>query len=351
MSSTEFFCTVNSSPALPIKGRELKSRCRDVVSNHFLALMSLLFSCFLLLNSVSTAQDKPAADASSIRNMAVVDFSFDGTGAAVSDLAKSGMKSDDGKLVNDPVRLPSPFWNQSGKMGLRLNEAKQQYIEVADSPDVDAPTGVTFHLLVVNLADPADSPYRGLVAKRGTSDNKVFTNYGVNFSMQADNLQIYLSDGSGFKVVQYSSKDTLSFRKRISFAATYELADAPQDKDADTDVDDVRIVLYINGEPVTPKSVSNGFVSQTDAWITDVTPAGLVNDFPLTIGRSDTTGEYLSAIIDEFSLFPKPLSRDEVKKLFTEVAGNDVQAQIAADKPEAAPVPSIDNVSQTGVTI
>ena len=285
-----------------------------------------------------------------VRATAVVNFSFDEESGPAKDSATAGTVSDEGKFVNDPVRVASPFWNQTGKKAVQLDATKMQFIEIADSPDVDAPQAVSFGMLVVNLTEPTDAAYHGLVAKRGVQDGKVFTNYGINFAMQTDNLQLYISDGSGYKVVNYSSKEALPVRKLVYLTATFLVADAPTPDD-DTDLDDVRVMLFVNGEPLTPKASPVGFVIKNEAWITNVNVAGLINNLPTTIGRSEAAGEYLSAVIDEFSLFQLALSPPQAKKLFLEVAGNNVAKLIAADKPVPAIVPVIGSLSQPGIQI
>lgn len=302
-----------------------------------------------LCASVTPAQETPVADGA-VRATAVVNFSFEEDSGPAKDSATMGAVPDEGKLMADPGRVPSPFWNQTGRKAIQLDAAKQQFIEIADSADVDAPAAVSFGMLVVNLTEPTDGAYRGLIAKRGTVDGKPFTNYGINFTMQGDNIQVYLSDGSGYKVVNYSAKEALPFRKLVYLTATYQVLDATK-QDDDTDVDDVKIALYANGEALTPRMAPNGYIEQKTAWIKDVNVAGLVNNLPVSIGRSEAAGEYLSCVIDEFSLFDKALTPPQVKKLFLEVAGNNVAKLIAADKPVPAVVPVIGSLSQPGLQI
>ena len=122
----------------------------------------LLAACAIVLATRST----PAQDAEPVRPKAVVNFSFEEDAGPAKDTATVGQTPDEGKFVNDPVRVPSPFWNQSGKKAVQLDAARQQFIEIPDSPDVDAPIAVSFGLFVVNLTEPTDAGYHGLVAKR-----------------------------------------------------------------------------------------------------------------------------------------------------------------------------------------
>lgn len=300
-------------------------------------------STFLLLGIVC-AQD----NTSPIRPQAVLRFTFDEDSGPATDSATAGQTSDEGKLINDPVRVPSPFWNQSGKKALRLDSARQQFIQVADGPDVDAPQGITVGMFLVNLTEVTDATYHGLFAKRGVADGKTSTNYGINFHSQSDNFQVYIHDGTDFRVATYSAKDAVPFRKLTYVTATFMPGDAPG-QDADTDVDDVRIQYFINGEPLVPKAATRGFVSGNEAWITDVNLAGLLNSLPLEIGRSEVAGEYMNCVVGEFLLFPRALSAEEAKKLFIESAGANVAELIAADKPAPKVIPSISSLSQPGL--
>ncbi len=311
-----------------------------------LAQLVPFFACSLLGISGAKA---PAQE--TVRSQAVVNFTFDEETGPAKEAAAAGQTADEGKLINDPARVASPFWNQKGKKALQLDAARQQYIEIADGPDVDRPDALTISLLFVNLHDPADATYHGLIAKRGTVDGKVQTNYGVNFSQQADTLQVYLSDGTGYKIAHYSTQAAIPVRKLTFLTVTCQVADAPG-ADADTDADDVRIQLFSNGEIVKPKAAPNGIIDGNSAWITDVNPAGLVNTLPVTIGRSEgPAGEYVSGVVDEFSLFSTALKAEQVQRLFLEVAGANVRELIAQDGPAPSKAPVLAALSQPGVQI
>ena len=285
-----------------------------------------------------------------IASQAVVHYTFGEESGAAQDSATVGQGPDQGSLMNDPVRVPSPFWNQTGKKALQLDAARQQFIEIADSADVDAPIGITLSMFVVNLTESADPNYHGLFAKRGNADGKFSANYGINFQMPADNFQVYIHDGTDYRVASYSSNAALPIRKLAYVTATYTAGDAPG-QDADTDVDDLRMQYFINGEPLNPKGVARGFVSGSEAWTLDVNLAGLLSSLPTTIGRSEVVGEYTSCVIGDFRIFPRALSPEEVKQLFLEVAGADVNALIAADQPAPAALPIIKGLSQPGVQV
>jgi hypothetical protein len=321
----------------------------NVLSEEFLPMLTSVRSMVFVTLFLSWARISAAQDAnSSVASQAVVHFSFGEESGSARDLAKVGKASDEGKLINDPVRIPSPFWNQSGKKALQLDAAKQQCLEIANGPDVAAPQGITIGLFCVNLTESTDAEFHGLFAKRGTTDGKLNANYGINFSPQSDNFQVYIHDGGEYRVATYSSKDAFPFRKRIYVTVTFTAGDAPASQDADTDADDVRMQYFINGEPLNPKASTRGFVNGSEAWTLDVNLPGLLNDAPLDVGRTMSNIEYTSCIIGDFRVFPRALSPDEVKRLFLEVVSN-VDELIAADKPVPTVVPVIGNLSQPGL--
>ena len=116
---------------------------------------------------------------------------------------------------------------------------------------------------------------------------------------------------------------------------------------------DLLVRLFINGEPALPKSATGGLIRGTDVWLTNLNPAGLLNDAPLTLGSSTSQTEYTSGVIDDFLLFTRALSAAEARWLFLETAGPD-GAKLARremmTRPAAAP-PAIQSISQLGLQI
>lgn len=289
-----------------------------------------------------------AEDGAGVRAQATVRLTFDDDGQPAADTATVGEAVDNGRLVNHPQRVPSPFWNQRSGRAVLLDRAKQQYVELPDSVDLNRPDAVSFSLFAINLAAADDAAFQGLVAKRGDHDGKSTANYGINFRNQNDAFQVYVNDGSGFKVAQYSVKEALPPRKLMHLTATFAVATAPG---STTENRDVRVQLFANGKVLTPKSVSGGKVEGTAGWLMGVDPAGMVNPLPVTIGRSASNGEYLHAVVDEFLLFPRALTEDEAQRLFLETAGSDVEQQMQADQPEPIRVPEVARLSQPGFTV
>src|SRR5205823_4368766 len=101
----------------------------------------------------------------------------------------------------------------------------RQFVQIADSPDVDRPDAVTFSLLFVNLHPAADAAFHGVLAKR--DDAKQITNYGINYSQNGDAFQLYLNDGTGFKSAVYSLNTSIGRRRPVFITAVLQVGDAP----------------------------------------------------------------------------------------------------------------------------
>lgn len=286
-------------------------------------------------------QPQSLAAESSIRSQAIVDLAFDsGTG-------------EPGNVKNGAARVDSPFWAQSGKTALRTNAAKKHFVELAGLPYLDRPDGVTLSLFFLNLHPLNDEGYHGIVAKRSDGDSR--SNYGINYNPKADSLAVYVNDGSGFRSATYSTKNVIAYRRLVHLTATIQLSDAPA-PDYDTDKDDLRIRLFLNGKQIKPASVTGNLLDGDDAWIVDIDAAGILNDAPVTIGSSTPNAEYTSGVFDEFLLFRRALTQHEAGRLFREIAGPDGSelARLEANQRSNPPAPQINVTSlnglQTGTT-
>jgi len=131
-----------------------------------------------------------------------------------------------------------------------------------------------------------------------------------------------------------------------------EVGDAPA-PDADTQKDDIRVRLFVNGTQVKPRSVGSGEVVGNDAWLTNVAIGAFLNNEPLTLGSTDPKTDPASVVIDEFSLFDRALTSDEAAKLFLEVAGPRAKelAQQDRDWKPARPTPRVSAVFPHGLQI
>ena len=266
-----------------------------------------------------------------VRDRAVVSLTFDDlpeSPTTTADGGKAGKAGDAVSLTSLPSRIPSAFVTGPPGYSLLLDPSRQQQIVIPNSEDVSRPEAVTLSGLFASLHPLNDGTFRGLFAKRkpGTGD---ITNYGINFQPSSDNLQVYINDGTGYKVAHFSVKGVLGFRRRVHLAVSLDNADA-SGADADTDVDDVRVRVFVNGTPATPTGATGGFIEGSVGWLQDVSLAKCVSDTPLTIGSSFTNGEMMRLLCDEVHVFAQALSDEDAKALFAEVAGASA-GEIAAE--------------------
>jgi len=258
-----------------------------------------------------------------VRDRAVVSLTFDdlpesGMIATTADSAKSGKVADTVSLTQSPARIPAAFVTSSTGASLLLDPDKKQQIVIATSEDVSRPDAVSVSGLFANLQSADTNIYHGLFAKRHPTSST--SNYGINFNPGTDVLQVYVNDGTGYKLAQYSVKQTIGYRRRMHLTVSLDHADAPG-ADADGDVDDVRLRVFLNGQPVTPTVVSGGFAEGNVGWLQDVSLTKCVSDTPLTIGSSFTDGEMLRLVCDDIHVFAEALTNEDAAALFHEVAG------------------------------
>jgi len=284
-----------------------------------------------------------------IRPSAVLDLSFDETEGAAQDRAAPGAMKDTADAVNGPGRTQSPFWNSRNGLAAKLDANQKQFFQVADSVDLDQAAGCTVSFYVLNLLDPSDAAFHGIVAKRSATEQK--TNYGFNFQQASKKLQVYVHDGASFKVVGFPLDVALAYRRLTHLTATFRPGDAP-DADVDADFDDLEIKLYVNGKAIKPLDSTGGPVLEDAGWITDVNFSGMLSDAPLTIGASYPNGELFSGLIDEFLLFNRALSTEESLQLFHEVAGENGEAlaRLEVEAP-VTPSPVISSLTPRGVQV
>jgi len=299
------------------------------------------------VGTFSLAGHARAADA--VRPQAIVDLRFEeDSGEKTSDASSTGEHADEGLLINGPLRVESPFAGQEGLRALYLDASTKQFVQVNDSVDLDRSGGVSLGLFFMNLHEDNDTAMHGVFAKRVGLGDESSTNYGINYVMQSNVLQVYVNHATGFRIVKYAAKDAIGFRQAVHLTATFEVGDAPG-KDEDTDADDLRIRLFRDGKPLKPQSAD--LTEGNDAWLTDVEFAKLLNDEPLTLGCTNSGLEFTSCLIDELTLFPRALSVEEVSQLFAEVSS--VTATQLAQRGYSAPPerkpPTITSVSLRGL--
>ncbi|MGQ0636252.1 MAG: hypothetical protein ACT4QC_16685 [Planctomycetaceae bacterium] len=295
-----------------------------------------------------------ATDGPSIRSQAVVNLTFDEVAGDALDTALVGAAKDNARLIGNAGRVRSPFWNQAGRKALVLEDAGREYAQIADSPDVDRPDAVTVSLLFTNLHPLNDGAFHGIFAKRPPG-LLTPSNYAMSYSMQSDQLRVFMNHAIDLKAGFYSAKGVLGTHKPVFLTAVFQAGDAPP-PDEDEDKDDVLLRFYVNGKIVKPKAAAGGVVVENDVWLTNVELPALVNDGYLTLGGFQALADftYTSCIIDEFSLFARALSSEEVAALFTEIAGPDALVAKSDEGPAAPQPPEIAKLSvrglQTGAT-
>jgi hypothetical protein len=305
---------------------------------------------FVCVAAISALQSQVGMAAEPpVRPSAVLDLNFDEAEGAAQDRATPGAKKDAAEPINNPRRSQSPFWNVRNGLAAQFDANQKQFFQIADSPDLDQAAGCTLSFYVLNLLDPADAAFHGVIAKRSATEQK--TNYGFNYQPSSKKLQAYIHDESTFKVVGFPLDAALPYRRLVHLSATFRPGDAP-DSDADADFDDLEIKLYVNGKAIKPQDSTGGPVLEDAGWITDVNYSGLLSDAPLTIGASYPNGELFSGLIDEFQLFNRPRSSDEALRLFREVAGENGEelARLETETP-ATPAPIISSLTPRGVQI
>lgn len=298
-----------------------------------------------------------SGEAAEIRDRAVLSLSFDELSAgpasgAVAETAKSGAANDAVTIPAGATAIASSFVPGSTGRSLLLDSTKGQYLSVANSDDISRSDAVTVSGFFASLHALSDNTFHGLFAKR-QPDGPGKTNYGINYNPSTDNFQVYVNDGTGYKVAAFSVKAAVNFRKRIHLIAAFDNGDAPG-ADADTDADDLRLRLFINGNPVAPTSVPGGIVDGVNGWLQDVTLSKCQLDTPLTFGGSFAGGELTHLIVDDLHVFAESLNEADAKALFQEVAGtaaDSILKEQTAPAADDATAPRIGRLSPIGLSI
>ena len=293
------------------------------MSRRLITLASLLLAT-LIHHSVALTQD--------LRDRAVLRLNFDDPAAPLNDSAAVGKVRDNASLPTGGTPIQSAFVRNSSGRSMLLDATKGQQLVIPSSEDLVRPDAVTISGFFACLHPDSDATYRSLFAKRTGNEGKP-TNYGINLQPSTDNFQVYVNDGSGYKVAHYSVRAALGYRRRVHISACFDHVDAPA-ADADADADDIRVRLFINGQPVAPSRTVGGLIEGNACWFTDSTLTKCVSDTPLTFGSSFVSGEVTSLICDDLLLFPEALSDADAKTLFDLSAASSA-AEIAAEKSAA----------------
>ncbi len=296
-----------------------------------------------------------------VREKAIVNLTFDHSGeaantaspgaVALQDSAVAGTGADTPALPNGGTAISSVFNPAAPGNSLLLDASTKQVLTLASSADTQQTAAVTVSGFFASLHPLSDNSFHGLFAKRQpAAPNK--TNYGVNFNPASDSFQVYVNDGSGFKSAVFSVKTAIGARRRTHLAASFETVDAPG-ADADADVDDLRVRLFVNGVPIAASSVSAGFADGTSAWLQDVKLDACTSDTPLIVGGSHAEGEYTRLICDDICLFSSALSDEDARLLFQETAGSAAEEIIreqSGSGAETARLPVVSRFSPLALT-
>ena len=297
-------------------------------------LLPVLLTIAVLSNSCFAAD---------VRDRAVVRLNFDDSQNPLAE--SSGQVHDQVSLPAGGTWAPSVFADATAGRTLLLDSDAGQYLQVESSADVKHARAVTVAGFFASLHPLTDGQFHGLFATRNQSEGKP-TNYGINFQPSSDNFQLYVNNGSEYKVANYSVKATISYSRRVHLIASFDQGDAPG-ADADTDADDIRIRLFVNGRIIAPTKATGDLIDSNAAWIQDVSLEACVSDTPLIIGGSFAAGELTSLACDDFCIFAEAVSDQDAASLFQESAGSAAAAITAETNMlmTSKPAPQINRIT------
>ncbi|MFM7058884.1 MAG: hypothetical protein ACKO2P_18390, partial [Planctomycetota bacterium] len=301
-------------------------------------LLTAAMLCFTATSLTSVAV------AAEIRDRAVVRLRLDEGAGNPADSGSVGKGADAVTLPASASSSTSVFTPGSEGRCLLLEPASRQFISIDGKGDTSRPDAVTISGFFASLHPLTDGDFHGLFAKRN-GNNGSPTNYGINFQPSTDNFQLYVHDGTGYKVANYSVKAAIGSRRRVHLSAAFDQADAPG-ADADADADDVRVRLFVNGVPLAPVKATGGLIEGAVGWLTDTSLARCVSETPLTIGSSFPDGEFTRLFCDDICVFPEALSDADAAALFAEAAGA-AAPEIKAEQGLAEPPSSQPRIAQT----
>ena len=297
----------------------------------------------LLFSFTAVPATMPATNAAEIRDRAVVRLRLDEASGNPADTATAGKAADAVTLPAAATSSTNVFIPGGEGRCLLLEPTSRQFISIDGKGDTSRPEAVTISGFFASLHPLTDGDFHGLFAKRN-GNNGTPTNYGINFHPVSDNFQLYVHDGNGYKVANYSVKAAIGYRRRVHLSASFDQGDAPG-ADADADADDVRVRLFVNGVPLAPVKASGGFIEGAVCWLTDTSLARCVSETPLTIGSSFTDGEFTRLFCDDICVFAEALSDADAAALFAEAAGA-AAAEIKAEQGPAEPPAAQPRIAQ-----
>jgi hypothetical protein len=162
----------------------------------------LLLAALLFAFTVIPAT-MPATNAAEIRDRAVVRLRLDEASGNPADTATAGKAADAVTLPAAATSSTNVFIPGGEGRCLLLEPTSRQFISIDGKGDTSRPEAVTISGFFASLHPLTDGDFHGLFAKRN-GNNGTPTNYGINFHPVSDNFQLYVHDGNGYKVANYS---------------------------------------------------------------------------------------------------------------------------------------------------
>ena len=180
----------------------------------------------------------------------------------------------------------------TGEVGQGWNFAgTSDFVQVADSPSLSFTNDFSIELW---YEDTGMSPgaYGGLIAKRPATPANAPCNFGVTI-IAPSTLLIYLLDSNS------GSYQSLSYSGLPAAGAFHHLAISFHQLPAEQ----IQLKAYVDGQPVASSTVP-GSLART------------VNHAPVTIGASNSNGEFFKGIIDEAAIYSRLLSDSEIAAIY-----------------------------------
>jgi hypothetical protein len=167
------------------------------------------------------------------------------------------------------------------------------YLQIPDSPSLTFTNDFSIELWYKDGGMGAGA-YGGLIAKRLASPANAPCNYGVTIiAGSPSTLLVYLLDSNNgnYQSLTYSGLPPAGGFHHL--AVTFHQAPADQ----------IVIKAYVDGQSVATSTVPGNLARTTNAA-------------PVTIGASNSTGEFFKGIIDEVSIYGRLLSDSEIAGIY-----------------------------------
>jgi hypothetical protein len=168
------------------------------------------------------------------------------------------------------------------------------YVQVPDNPTLSFTSDFSIEFWYKDTGMPGGA-YGGLVAKRPPDIVNAPCNFGLTLiGGNPSTFLVYLLDSNigAYQSLTYSGLPSAGSFHHL--AVTFRQAPAEQ----------VEMTAYVDGQPVATNSVPGSLARTT-------------NNAPLTIGASNSNGEFFKGLIDEVSIYNRLLSASEVAAVYS----------------------------------